>query len=152
MCCKIFYMFTKSWHPCAEEVFVNRIAELFRYNALAALRNCISSNFESTGDQWPPASNTCDIVKENIQNNNSYLWTYDLYGPVCDAFDVMLLLVYELRPNNYRKVSGGTVLGVMKGLSHEKEMRCMRSIQEKSILRLDKSEALSFTGWMLPFS
>ncbi len=34
----------------------------------------------------------------------------------------MFLLVYELQPDNYRKGPGGTVLGVMKGLSHEQEI------------------------------
>ncbi len=47
--------------------------------------------------------NTCDIVKEN---NKIHLWTYDLYGLVCNAFDVMLLLVYELRPNTVRGLEG----------------------------------------------
>ncbi len=59
---------------------------------------------------------------------------------------VMPLLVYGLRPNNYRKGPGGTVLRMMKGLSHEKEMRCMGPIREKKYLRLDKSGAFSCNG------
>ncbi len=37
--------------PILEEVFLNKIAELFRYNALAALRNCTAEYQQTTLNQ-----------------------------------------------------------------------------------------------------